>query len=415
MKPNLVIGGGIVGLYTAYYLLQQGEEVEILDQGEMEVNCSTGNAGMIVPSHIVPLASPGMIAKGFSWMLSSKSPFYIQPRLDRRLVDWCMLFYRHSTLQHVKKSIPSLKALSLLSRQLYVDFVAEHGDNGIQLQEKGLLMLYQTKEGEKEEREFSHLARANGLQVEVLGSEDIQRLEPNVEVRARGGIYFPEDAHLSPADLHRYLKGYLIKRGVKIHTNRAVRGFDKQGDMVTAVQTDKGSIPCGQLMICAGAWSGDLAKMLGFRLPMMGGKGYSFELPNQPQLQQASILTEARVSQSPYGPKVRFGGTMEISNQPQKINLNRVQGIFDAISRYYPDFRAEFPADQQIWSGLRPCSPDGLPYIGKSPRWTNVCFGTGHSMMGLSLAPATGKLLAQIAHHQSPSCPLEGFVVDRFC
>ncbi len=414
MKPTIVIGGGIVGLFTAYYLQKQGRQVIIIDNGDMENNCSTGNAGMIVPSHIIPLASPGMIAKGMTWMLSSKSPFYIQPRIDRRLIDWCLLFYRSSNARHVQKSIPYLKGISLFSKQLYLDFVEEHGNEGINLQERGLLMLYKTKESEQEEIEFCHLAQKSGLNAGILSKEEVRKLEPNQEVSARGAVYFPDDAHLSPKDLYQFLKQYLLKNGVEIKSGVSIIGFEKGAEKVEAVISSEGKISCEQVMVCAGAWSDQIAKMLDFRLPMMGGKGYSFELMNTPELMQASILTEARVSQSPYGSKVRFGGTMEISNTPDKVNMNRVKGIFESIRAYYPDFRSEFPKEDQIWIGMRPCSPDGLPYIGKAPKWKNVAFGAGHSMMGLSLAPATGKLLAELIGGKEGLVNLEAFAVDRY-
>jgi len=414
MRPTVVVGGGIVGLFTAYYLQKEGEEVIVIDKGNMEENCSTGNAGMIVPSHIVPLASPGMISKGISWMFSSKSPFYIQPRLDKRLLDWCLLFYRNSNAQHVQKSIPYLKGISLFSKQLYLDFVAEHGNEGIKLQDKGLLMLYKTKEGEKEERELAELARKSGLNAEVLSMQEIQKLEPNQEVAVRGGVYFPDDAHLSPKDLYSFLKGHLIANGVQLKSGVSITGFEKSADKVEAVFTTEGKIDCGQVMVCAGSWSDQIAKMLDFKLPMMGGKGYSFELSNTPELMQASILTEARVSQSPYGDKVRFGGTMEISNQADKVRLNRVQGIFDSIKAYYPEFQADFPEESKIWKGMRPCSPDGLPYIGKAPKWKNVAFGAGHSMMGVSLAPATGRILAELVKGKEGGIKIDAFAVDRY-
>ncbi|MBD8491323.1 FAD-dependent oxidoreductase [Echinicola sp. CAU 1574] len=414
MKPTVVIGGGIVGLFTAYFLHKEGTEVIVVDKGDMKVNCSTGNAGMIVPSHIIPLASPGMISKGISWMLSSKSPFYIQPRLDKRLIDWCLLFYRNSNAKHVQKSIPYLKGISLFSKQLYLDFVKAHGNDNIRLQDKGLLMLYKTAEGEREEAEFCHVAQESGLEAEILTIGDIEKLEPNQRVDARGGIYFPEDAHLSPKDLYIQLKQYLFDQGVILKPGVSIEGFEKGVDNVNAVITNEGKIDCDQVMVCAGSWSDQIAKMLGFRLPMMGGKGYSFELPNTPPLMQASILTEARVSQSPYGNKVRFGGTMEISNKSEEINLNRVRGIYESIKAYYPDFKADFPQESQIWKGMRPCSPDGLPYIGKAPKWKNVAFGAGHSMMGLSLAPATGKILADLSKGKEGIVPLKGFAVDRY-
>lgn len=414
MKPTLIIGGGIVGLFSAYFLQKEGIDVTVIDKSDLNDNCSTGNAGMIVPSHIIPLAAPGMITKGISWMFSSKSPFYIHPRLDFKLAQWCLLFFKAANESQVKKAIPFLKNLSLLSKALYLEFRQEHPESAIALVEKGLMMAYQTEVMEKEEVEFAHLARKHGLDAEILNQEDLRKVEPNLELKARGAVLFPGDAHLDPGALYSFLKKYLEEKGVKFLTKTQVHGFEKSGSNVMAVLTDQGKIEVNMVLLCGGSWSGELARMLDFSLPMMGGKGYSFIQKNKPEIKQATILTEQKVAVSPYGDTVRFGGTMEIAGTNQSINMNRVKGIFESINRYYPDFEAKFPDENQIWKGLRPCSPDGLPYIGYSPTYANVLVGSGHSMMGISLAPATGKILAELHQAKATAIEIQGFEVGRY-
>jgi D-amino-acid dehydrogenase len=414
MKQTLVIGGGIVGLFAAYFLQKEGIEVTIIDRTDLKDNCSTGNAGMIVPSHIIPLAAPGMISKGIGWMFSSKSPFYIHPRLDYKLAQWCLLFFKAANEKQVTKAIPFLKNLSLMSKALYQEFKVEHPESSMALVEKGLMMAYQTDAVEKEEIEFAHLARKYGLEAEILTPEDIKKVEPNLEVKARGAVLFPGDAHLDPGALYGFLKKYLEEKGVKFLCQTQVLGFEKTGAKVEAILTDKGKIEAEKVLLCGGSWSGELAKMLDFSLPMMGGKGYSFIQKNRPEITQATILTEMKVAVSPYGDQVRFGGTMEIAGTNQSINLNRVKGIFESINRFYPDFEAKFPAENQIWKGLRPCSPDGLPYIGFALGYSNVLVGSGHSMMGISLAPATGKILAELHQQKNTAIEIQGFEVGRF-
>jgi D-amino-acid dehydrogenase len=412
-RKVVIVGGGVIGMFTAYYLTVEGFDVTIIDKGDMRDNCSLGNAGMLVPSHIVPLASPGIIGKGLRWLMSSTSPFYIHPRLDRRLLQWCLLFYKAATPQHVTRSIPYLKNLSLLSKSLYQGIAEQHPEIG--LEEKGLLMLYKTTEGAHEEKEFALLARQHGLEAEVLSPRDLKSLEPNLELDVLGGVLFPGDAHLNPAELASFLFRHLKDKGVKMVSHLQVLDFATEGRKVTAVVTEKGDISTDYLIVCAGSWSGEVARKLHLNLPMLGGKGYSFLTDNLPAIQRPTILTEERVAVTPYGDKVRFGGTMEITPANTHINMNRVRGIHTAISRYYTNFQCPLPKQEEVWSGLRPCSPDGLPYIGFTQRWSNVLFGTGHSMMGVSLAPATGKVLTELLLNRKESVVVDAFSPDRYC
>jgi D-amino-acid dehydrogenase len=314
----------------------------------------------------------------------------------------------------VARSIPYLKNLSLLSKALYQEFRDEHPESTIALQEKGLMMVYQTEAIEKEEIEFAHLARKHGLEADILSPEDIGKVEPNLEVKARGAVLFPGDAHLDPGKLYGFLKDYLEEKGVKFLINTQVTGFEKSGNKVNAVITDKGKIDAEKVILCGGSWSGEVATMLGFYLPMMGGKGYSFIQENKPEIKQATILTEMKVAVSPYGDQIRFGGTMEIAGTNQKININRVKGIYESINRYYPGFEAKFPEANNIWKGLRPCSPDGLPYIGFAPGYSNVLVNSGHSMMGVSLAPGSGKIISELHQQKDSALELKGFEVGRY-
>jgi D-amino-acid dehydrogenase len=415
MSRVVIVGGGIIGLFTAYYMSEEGFEVSILDKGDLSGGCSIGNAGMIVPSHIVPLASPGIIGKGLKWILSSTSPFYIHPKLDRRLIQWCLLFYKAATKKHVDYSIPYLKNISLLSKSLYLDFAEQHASEDFGLEEKGLLMLYKTEKVAKDEIEFAHLARGHGLETEVLSGGDVQALEPELQMDVLGGIYFPGDAHLNPAKLNSFLVRHLENKGVNIVRNVEVLDFDFSGSSVKSVITDKGEYPTDYLTVCAGSWSGPLAKKLKVNLPLLGGKGYSFLADNKPAIRHPAILTEGKVAVTPFGDKVRFGGTMEITSANKKINMQRVKGIHAAINQYYAGFDCSYPEEHKVWSGLRPCSPDGLPYIGFTERWNNVLFGTGHSMMGISLGPATGKVLTAQILNKKAQVLVDAFSPDRYC
>ncbi len=419
-----IIGGGINGLFSAYYLQKQGHEVTIIDQTDLSDGCSHGNAGMIVPSHIIPLAAPGMIAKGLRWMLSSTSPFYIRPRLSGSLLKWGWLFYKNSTSQNVEKSIPILRDISFLSKNLYQDFEKQkHFDFG--WHERGLMMLYQTPSMAHEEAEGAAVANKAGIEAHVLSQKEVQNLEPNTKINALGGVFYSGDAHLSPHLLLSGLKKLLytveernpdtIGKGVTFKLKTEVLNFEIKNSRVTSVITEKEKLDFDEIIIAVGAWSGVLTEKLGISLPLQGGKGYSMQFDRLgDKVNIPSIMLEARATATPMGNDLRCAGTMEIAGIDLSVNMNRVKGIVNGVNSFYPDLKVELPQQQAVWSGLRPCSPDGLPYIGRVSHLKNVTIATGHGMMGLSLGPATGKLVSEIVENRPLSISVDLLNPMRF-
>jgi D-amino-acid dehydrogenase len=409
-----IIGGGINGLFSAYYLQKMGYSVTILEQSDLSDSCSHGNAGMIVPSHIIPLAAPGMIAKGLKWMLSSTSPFYIRPRMSGSLLKWGWLFYKNATEANVQKSIPILRDISLLSKAMFQDFQKEnHFDFG--WHERGLMMLYQTPSMAHEEAEGAAIANKAGIEAHVLSAEEVQKLEPNTKVNAIGGVFYPGDAHLNPNLLVSNLKKYLIDKGVRFLYHTPVTGFEIKNQAVTGVLTANDKYNFDEIVVAVGAWSGVLSEKLGVSLPLQGGKGYSMLFDGLgSKVNIPAIMLEARATATPMGNALRCAGTMEIAGIDLSINMNRVQGIVNGVQRFYPELAVELPQKEQIWSGLRPCSPDGLPYIGRLSNLKNVTMATGHGMMGLSLGPATGLLVAEIIGRNKLSMDIKGLNPNRY-
>jgi D-amino-acid dehydrogenase len=409
-----ILGGGIIGLSSAYYLNREGHNVTIIDQSDLSDGCSHGNAGMIVPSHFVPLAAPGMISKGLRWMFDSTSPFYVKPRFDKELIKWGYHFYRSATKEHVQKSAPALKEISLLSKSLYREWKQQLPfDFGYD--ERGLLMLYQTKETEHEEAKTAKMARKYGIEAHILSSSEVQKLEPYVKVNSRGAVYFPGDAHLIPQKLVSHLINYLKDKGVQFQSATTILDFITENQKIKIIKTDKGEFAFDEVIMALGSWSGKVSQQLHLNLPMQAGKGYSFLLDDVAKnVRIPSIFLEARVAVTPMANSLRFGGTMEIGGVNRFINMNRVKGIVDSIPKYYPDMKISMPLKEKVWHGLRPCSPDGLPYIGRSDRFENLIIATGHSMMGLSLGPATGLLVAEIIDHKKSSMDIELFRPFRF-
>jgi D-amino-acid dehydrogenase len=414
MSKVIVAGGGVIGLCSAYYLAKAGHEVTVIERGQITDGTSFGNAGYISPSHFVPLASPGMIAKGLQWMLSSSSPFYIKPRLNLDLIRWGLTFWKQSTQQTVDKNIPYLNAILHLSRELQSDMKSELG-NTFRMEEIGCFMLYKTVEVEKHELELAKEAEHLKIETRIMTGQQVQDMEPEVKVDVRGGILYPIDAHLHPGELMHTLHKALLKMGAKMQLGTTITGLEKSGQKVTAVVTDKGMFKGDEIVIATGSWLPQVTRDLGIHIILQAGKGYSMTFENmQRNLRYPAILVDKRVAMTPMGRDLRMGGTMEISGLGSPTLVKRAHAIFDAAKLYYPDLEVTFPSVDKIWHGYRPLSPDGLPYIGRHSAYKNLTIAGGHAMLGLSLAAGTGKLVEEIVGHRETSIEVGGFRVERF-
>ncbi len=347
-------------------------------------------------------------------MFNSTSPFYVRPRWSGDLIKWGWEFYKHANKKHVDQSAPALKEISLLSKAMFEQLSRELPfDFGYHA--RGLLMLYQTKETEHEEMEGATYANKLGIEAQVLTAEQVQQLEPEIKVTVRGGVYYPGDAHITPQAFVNQLIAFLKGKGVTIQSDTTVLDFGVESGKVKSVKTNRGEFQFDEVVVATGSWSGLLVSKLGISLPMQAGKGYSFTLENvQTNSRIPSIFLEERVAVTPMGNTLRFGGTMEITGVDHSINMNRVRGIVASIPRYYPELNVDMPKKEAVWHGLRPCSPDGLPYIGRSQKISNLVIATGHSMMGLSLGPGTGKVVSEIIDREKTSIALSAFNPERF-
>ena len=415
-RSVIICGGGIVGLCSAYYLARVGFRVTVLERkAEGADSCAHGSAGYLSPSHVIPLSSPGMVWKGFKWMFSSRSPFYIQPRLDGELFRWGWLFAQHCNQAHVRRSAPVLRDLCLVGRKLFVELADITGDT-FELKTEGLMNLCKTQEAlDHETRGLAALANELGVESRVLNSQQTAALEPGTKIDVAGSVYFPIDAHLSPRKFMPVLTGLLKEMGVKFHWNTSVYGWRAEGGRIAAVHSTAGDIAADEFVLTGGSWSPAMVEDLRIRLPMQAGKGYSLTI-EQPrfQLTKSLLLKERRVAVTPMGNQLRFGGTMEISGINDQIRPERVQQIIDAVPQYLPEFNAQDFANITPWSGLRPVSPDGLPYIGRFRGHRNLTAACGHAMLGISMAPSTGLLVTEILLNRKPTVDLTLLSPDRF-
>jgi D-amino-acid dehydrogenase len=406
-----ILGAGVIGLSTALYCARRGMQVTVIERNSMQRDgCSFGNAGMIVPSHFIPLAAPGMVKLGLKWMWNLESPFYIKPRLDLDLLSWGLHFWKASTAQRVAAAAPVLRDLSLLSRQCFEDIGLDFG-----LVKKGLLMLCKQQQTLDEEAHMAATANTLGIPAQVLDAKATAAIDPSVTMDVCGSVHFPKDCHLSPTRFISALEAELTRLGVKFLWETEVKGFETENSTLRAVRTSQGQLEGQEVILCGGVWSAELAKSLALKLPMQAGKGYSLTLRNPTQLPElCSICTEARLAVTPMDGALRVGGTMEMAGLNESITQRRVRGITRAFPLYFPAFAESDFAEVKPWSGLRPVAPDGMPYIGRTQRWKNLTIATGHAMMGLSLAPATGKIVSELLSGEKSTVALDLMSPDRF-
>lgn len=413
ISPSVgIIGGGVIGLCCAHYLEEAGFRVTVFEEGDLRSGCSHLNAGMMVPSHLVPLAAPGMVMQGLRWLLHADSPFAIRPGGPRRW-RWAWHFYRAATAAHVRRAVPLLRDISWLSRDLYRELAGRPGF-AFGWEEKGLLMLYRSPQLEAGEGRMARLAEQAGVKAQVLSPAELQGLEPGWPMRLRGAVYYPGDAQLDPGLFMQVMAADLSRRGVSLLSGLRVQ-LGRQGGQVREVHAAGRRWSFDQIVVAAGARSAGLLRDLGLQLPLEGGKGYSFDVPlpeQGPRPAIPAILLEGRVAVTPMGGRLRVGGTLEIGGSPDTVHKRRLQGISDSLRAFYPAWPAEEPA--QVSAGLRPCSPDGLPYIGRMHGHPRLSIATGHGMMGMSLGPATGKLISELLSGCRSSMDIQAFAPDRF-
>ncbi|WGK66227.1 NAD(P)/FAD-dependent oxidoreductase [Croceiramulus getboli] len=411
-KKIVIIGGGIMGLSCAYFLNKSGHEVTVIDQSTMDGGASYVNAGYLSPSHLIPLAAPGVMKQGIQWMFNPKSPLFIKPRLDPDFLRWSWAFNKSCSQEHVRRSVPAMKAIAVLGRDLYHQIKKEEGF-GFQLESKGLFMLCQTEHMLEEESAVVEIANDQGLVARTLSASEIRSMMPDADPDIIGGTYFECDHHTTPGEFMQELKTHLVREGVTLRKEERVLDIDVSGKTIRSVRTDRERVEADEFVMAAGSWSSALSRKLNLKLLLQAGKGYRIQSETPTGITYPSILAEAKIAITPMNGFTRFAGTMEIAGINQKINQKRVDAIAEGVARYFPEVKISEEEKAQAACGLRPVTPDGMPYIGKSKQCVNLTLATGHAMMGWSLGPATGKLVQEIIDDQKTSVPMERFDPDR--
>ncbi len=405
MEPDVVIvGGGAIGASAALELAGRGARVTLLERGEaLAAGCSAGNAGLISPSHSLPLATPAALRDGVRWMLKPDSPFYLRPRPG--VLPWLARFTAACRTERAERAMRVIRALSLASLDLH----ALLAGLGTTFERRGTLSVYETEGGFAAGRRE---AEASGLRAQVLSIEEARELEPALAASLAGGVFHPDEAHLDPLRYVQAIGEAAAAAGAEIRTRVDVHALCRRNGAVS-VETSEGELRPETLVLAAGVWTAKLARGLGVFVPLEGGKGYHIDLATAPGDPRVPVfMQEARTIATPLDGRLRLSGTLELAGLDLSVSRVRVEAIGRAAARVLQGQNSRRVVE--TWAGLRPCTPDGLPVIGRPAQLPSLVLATGHAMKGLALAPVTAHLVAELVAGEPSSHDLAPLSPDRF-
>lgn len=409
----VIVGAGVVGLACAHYLVEQGLSVTLIDQGEVGAACSYGNCGYICPSHLLPLTEPGMVWEGIKSLFQPKSAFRIKPQIRPSFYYWMLQFARRCNHKDMMSAAKSLSQILQLSREEYSKLFAEF-ELDAQWKENGLLYVFETEKGLEEFAHTDQLLSSNfDLAADYLSPQELLNFDSVYREGLAGAYFYKNDASVKPDLLTSQLAASLKTRGVQILENSALLSIKKSGNKIQALTTEAGELVADNFVFATGAWSRKLSKELGTSIPVEPAKGYSVTINKPDNSPKTPVLfPEHRVGLTPFDDKLRLGSMMEFSGFDSQIPQSRIQQLFDSAKPYVKE---SFPENFELsWTGWRPMTWDSLPILGYLKSLDNAVMATGHNMLGVTLAPATGKLISEIILGKQTSVPVDAYSANRF-
>ncbi len=409
----MVVGGGVIGTACAHYLNQRNWKVVVVERGEFGMACSHGNCGLVCPSHVLPLAEPGAVRQAIRALFAKDAAFSIRPRMDLSLWIWLYKFARRCNRRDMLEAGCGIQALLDSSLQLYHQLL-EHDQLQCEWQSRGLLFAYRSSAALEQYGETNELLSTHfHAPARKLNAGDLQQLEPALKQGLAGGWYYDHDAHLRPDKLMSSWRSLLESRQVQFVEGCEVRGFRTDQGRAHTVETSQGTFATDAVVVATGALTPRLADYLGCAIPIQPGKGYSITMPRPdvcPQIPM--IFPEHRVAVTPMESGYRLGSIMEFAGFDTSIDPERVEQLKRGASFYLQQPYCD-PLTEQ-WYGWRPMTYDSLPIIDRSPIMNNVWIAAGHNMLGLSMAPATGRLISELVDQQPPHVDIRPYRVSRF-
>ena len=412
--PVIIVGGGVIGAMSAYYLQRSGRQVTIIDQGSFAGACSQGNCGYISPSHVRPLAVPGALSSTLWTLLERNSPLKVKPSYLLKNMSWFMRFARQCNETDMNHNSAGIHTLLQASKTLYEKLVTEESIQ-CEWDSHGLLFVYHTQKG------FEHHAKINqiladeyGVGAERWDRETLLQKEPTLNPDAVSGAYRHEcDAQVRPETLLRGMRQVLERCGVKIIEQCTFDGFAHENGTVKGIRTSRGEMDASAVVLAMGAWTPKHNAELGAKVPIVPGKGYSVTMPRPEQCPTYPMLFEEhRVAISPFASGLRIGSTMQFAGYDTSTDPKRLEILYNAAKLYLPTVNTK--TVQQEWWGWRPMVPDGKPIIDRTPRFKNVVVAAGHGMLGLSMGTGTGRLVSELVNEEAPTIDAKHYALGRF-
>lgn len=405
-----IVGGGSIGLVTALELTGRGVRPVVFERaGDLLESCSAGSAGLLSPAHSTPLPTPGAVREGLRYMGRRDSPFSMRPR--PALIPWLIRFIIAARSGKVRAGTDALRSLSFTSLKLHEELASDGIDTG--LQARGALNIYETERAFAAGKDEANALTAHGIKSEVLTRDEAREREPALSERVVGGVFYPNEAQCEPERFVSAIAEAAVAAGALIRTRAEVFGLRTNGSRVEALETADGDVRPREVVVANGAWTAELSRSLGRPIPIEGGKGYHVDLERASSDPSVPVyMQEARVIATPFGDRLRLSGTLQLTGLDMHLDRTRAMATLEAGIRTLRGISRTRVTD--VWRGIRPCAPDGLPIIGRPGQIENVVFATGHAMKGVHLAPATACIVADLLTGREPSHDLEPFRPDRF-
>jgi D-amino-acid dehydrogenase len=409
--PVVVVGGGAVGLAIAEALTSRGAEAVVVERGRCGGGASAGNAGWITPSLAIPVPGPGVIGESLRWLVNPSGPLWIRPSLSPAMLEWIARFVRGCSRSAYQRGLVALQGAGGLAGPAF-DRLAERGVE-FELHDEPLLYpAFEQAEFEHLLRVAAELAQVGGHAPRRLSAGETVSLEPALGEGVVGGMVADGDRRVRPESLTAGLQRALESRGVAVRQEESVTALARdQGRWL--VHTSNGSLAASAVVLAAGVDTVRLSEPLGQRLPVVAAKGYSRTYRPDPSGPRRAVYLEGpKVAISAFDGGVRVSGTLELGAQGLALSSRRLGAITAGAQRAMPGWR--MPADPRDWAGMRSLSPDGLPLIGALPGHPGLHIATAHATLGITLAPATGELVAGLLLDGIRDPLLDAFDPARF-